>query len=86
MTALKIFFIGIFVASILGGLWWLCIFSGVTTLIIQRSYFVLVAAVMLDMLFATGINSVMYGGFYTLLFIGVTYVAEFMRSRLLWSA
>ncbi len=85
MKIISIFLFGIFAAGILGGSWWLIVSSGVLLLLLRRSYFVLIAGVILDLVFTTGVGSPFYGGFYTILFITVTLVTEQFRSRLIWT-
>jgi len=75
-----------FTAGFFAGSWWLVLFCGVTILILRRSYFILFAGVIIDLLFAAQGDAQFYGGFYTILFFTVTFVSENIRSRLLWSA
>jgi len=87
MQCVRNFCIGIFLAAIIGGLWWLILISGVVSLILKRSYIVLVAGVLLDIWFtATVGHPWFYTGFYTVIFIGATLCSEFVRRRLLWAS
>ncbi|MBL4644528.1 MAG: hypothetical protein JKX80_01540 [Candidatus Pacebacteria bacterium] len=86
MKMCRFFLLGIFAAGILGGSWWIVIVSGLLSLFLKRSYFVLVAAVVLDISFASGGATQFYGAFYTALFFSTTLVVEYIRKRLLWGS
>lgn len=77
---------GMCVAAVFAGAWWLVIISGVGVLAIQRSYSILALGVLLDIWFSVSGASFFYIGFYTILFLVTTVVFEFVRSKLLWTS
>jgi len=83
MKELQLFLLGIFVAGIVLSSWWVIAVFGVLILLIRRSYLVLIVGVILDIIFAIGLGSPFYGGFYTILFFGVTLIVEQFRSRII---
>lgn len=86
MKYLALFFLGTFAAGVILGVWWATLIAGALTLIIRRSYVVLVAGVLLDLWFATIGDTIFYIGFYTLIFLTTTLIVEYVRSRLLWAS
>lgn len=86
MKYLALFFIGMFAAGVVLGVWWVALVTGVLTFITRRSYVVLVAGVLLDLWFATAGDTIFYIGFYTLVFLTTTLIVEYIRSRLLWAS
>ena len=87
MQCARNFFIGIFLAAVIGGLWWLILVSGIITLMFKRSYVVLCIGVLLDIWFTTTTGHPwFFTGFYTLIFIVTTLGSEFVRKRLLWAS
>lgn len=83
MNCLHTFFLGVFVAGILGGLWWLIVGSGLCALLVRRSYFVLSAGIVLDLWFA---YSTGFTGFYTVVFVLTTILVEYFRDKLFWTS
>ncbi len=75
------FVLGIFFVGAVANLWWMVLFFGSVSLILQRSYFVLITGVVFDLWFGT---PVLFVGFYTLIFVGVTLVVEQIKKRLFW--
>lgn len=69
MRFVATFFIGIFTAALLSGVWWLSLIAGLIVLSFRRSYFVLFGGLLLDLLFATSSDTFAFGGFFTFLFL-----------------
>ena len=87
MQYIQTFFIGIFVAAVIGGVWWLILFSGLIAILIKRSYVVLTMGAVLDLWFITvGEQPFFYIGFYTVIFVVTTLCIEYIRARLLWTS
>ena len=83
MNIFNSFILGVFIAGILKGPWWFIAISGIFLLILRRSYFVLFAGLVLDMVFYTNGHVPFYFGFYTILFFSTTLIVEYLRSRLI---
>lgn len=77
---------GAFIAGVVSGTWWLALGAGFLVLVLQRSYIVLCGGLVLDIWFAVAGNSLLFGGFFTIFFLLVTIVTEFIRARLFWSS
>ncbi|PCI29621.1 hypothetical protein COB52_02365 [Candidatus Kaiserbacteria bacterium] len=75
------FVLGIFFVGAAANLWWMILFFGSVSLILQRSYFVLLTGVVFDLWFGP---PALFVGFYTLTFVVVTIVAEQIKKRLFW--
>tara|TARA_B100000745_G_scaffold58094_1_gene34421 strand:- start:13729 stop:13989 length:261 start_codon:yes stop_codon:yes gene_type:complete len=86
MKYLYAFSLGLLTSSIIGGLWWLFMFSGIVALIAKRSYIVMFTGVLLDLVFAALGTYWLYVGFYTIVFLITTIVVEFLRERVLWAS
>jgi len=86
MKSCHLFLLGIFTASAIAGMWWMIVLFGLASLLIQRSYFVVVTGLLLDFLFAVTGDAVFFGGFYTSLFLVSTVLIEYVRNRLFWSS
>lgn len=77
---------GMLVAGLFVGSWWLVCISGLVILMMRRSYIVLFAGVILDLVFFSFGTPVFFVGFYTLLFLIATIIFEYVRTRLLWTS
>lgn len=80
------FLLGMFVAGVVTGAWWMIVIFGVVSLLFQRSYFVVVTGLLLDLVFAVTGDAIFYGGFYLGLFLITTLLIEYVRNRLFWSS
>lgn len=85
MNTLRLILLGVFTAGVAGGVWWVVLGAGVISLMLRRSYFILFMGLAVDLLFATTGEGLLYGGFYTIVFFGTTFLVENIRSRLLWT-
>ena len=82
---MKTFLTGLFVAGVIGGLWWLTLLSGFLVLTRERSYFILGMGLLLDAWFFSAGTPILFVGFYTLSFLCATICIEYIRDRLFWA-
>lgn len=87
MVYLRSSLLGVCIISVLAGVWWLVLISGVARLVLGRSYTVLTIGLLLDILFIhTAGTPLLFMGFYTPIFLLTTVLVESVRARVLWSA
>lgn len=75
---------GIVAAGVAWGAWPVVLAAGVVSLMIRRSYGVLVLGVVLDLTLMLSGEAFMDTYFYTIVFFGTTIVAEYVRRRIFW--
>ncbi len=87
MLYLRSVLLGVCIAGVLGGVWWIIVGAGVFRLLLGRSYAVLGIGVLLDIIFIhTSGTPFLFAGFYTPIFLLTTISTEAIRARMLWTS